>query len=246
MWQADGERQPHQREDVQSEAETAHHNERADYRDRQRQAGDDRGSPTVQKEEDDQDGEQATDDQRALHVLNRIAYENRAVHHRSQADVPRQFLIQIGQHARHAVGHFHRVCAGLLDDVQGQAGPAVDQRSAAALFDAIHHARDFRQENRPPIPHGHNQVSESVDGTEFAGDTHERFLVALIELAGRQIDILAPERAGDLGIGQVKGAQFLAVDQNLNLAARQANQIHLPDAGDRLQPFLDDFLRQRR
>ena len=89
--QADGQRQPHQREDVQREAQGAHDDERADDGDRQRQPRDHRAAPAIQEQEDDEDGEEAAEHQRDLHVVHRVADEGGAVHHRAQADVRGQF-----------------------------------------------------------------------------------------------------------------------------------------------------------
>ena len=55
--EADRERQRHQRQVVEAVAERPHHGERADDRERQRQAGDDRGREVPQEQEDDQDDE---------------------------------------------------------------------------------------------------------------------------------------------------------------------------------------------
>ena len=87
--QPDGQRQAHQRQDVQREAQGAHDDEGADHRHGQRQAGDHRAAPAVEEEEDDEDREQAAQQQRGLNVLDRLANEGRAVHDHAQADVRR-------------------------------------------------------------------------------------------------------------------------------------------------------------
>ena len=55
--EADRERERHQRQVVEAVAERVHHRERADDRERQREAGDDRRRDVAQEQEDDEDDE---------------------------------------------------------------------------------------------------------------------------------------------------------------------------------------------
>ncbi len=78
----------------------------------------------------------AADQQRVLHVLHRIANKRRAVHHRAQADVRRQFPVQVSSMAASmAVGDVHGVGAGLLDHVERQ--PGLPSSSAALRRSSI-------------------------------------------------------------------------------------------------------------
>ena len=67
--QADAQRQRHQRQEVEREAEGVQRDEGGDHRDRQREAGDDRAAPAVQEQEHDQHGEQAALDDRVLDAV---------------------------------------------------------------------------------------------------------------------------------------------------------------------------------
>ncbi len=71
--EADREHQRHHRQVVEAEAEQLHDRERADDRERQRQARDDRRRDVAQEEEDHQDHEDERHEHRELHVADRLA-----------------------------------------------------------------------------------------------------------------------------------------------------------------------------
>ena len=81
--------------------------------------------------------------------------------------------------------------------------------------------------------------SRGVSGP--ARDPHQRFARALVELPGRDVEILAAERLDDVEIGQTVSLHLVAVEQYLDLAPRRAHQSHLADARDILQPPLQHF-----
>ena len=70
--QADGQGQGHQGHHVERHAQEVHDDEGGDDRDRQGQAGDDRGAPGVEEAEDDEDRQDPAEDQGLLDVLARI------------------------------------------------------------------------------------------------------------------------------------------------------------------------------
>ena len=158
----------------------------------------------------------------------------------------RKFRVELAYGLGDAIGHFHGVRPGLLDDVHGEPGAVVDQSGAPALFDAVHHTGHFREEDRAAVAHGHDQVAKILHRAELSRHAHQRLVVALLQLAGGNVQVLALQRAGDLGVGQAEGLQLLAIHQHLNLAAGQSHQVHLAHAGHILQPLLQHLLGERR
>ena len=149
-----------------------------------------------------------------------------------------QFGVELADDALDTVGHFDRVGAGLLDDVEGQSRAVVDERGAAALLDAVHDPRHFGEIDGPAVADGDDQVLELVHRAELAGHAHQRLAPALLQLAGGKVQVLALERSGHLGVGQAEGFQLLVVHEDLDLAAGQSDQLHLAHAGHGLQPLL--------
>jgi hypothetical protein len=76
-------------------------------RNRQRQAGDDRGAPRVEKQEHDEHGQQPAEHQRDLHVFDRLADERGVVTHQLQRYARRQLWLHLRHGLAHAVGHAH-------------------------------------------------------------------------------------------------------------------------------------------
>ena len=91
----DREGEAHEGQHVQGEAEDPHGDERGDDGDGQGDPGDDGGAPGVEEEEDDEDGQEAADDHRGVHVLDRLADEDRVVLDDGERDPGRQLLLQL-------------------------------------------------------------------------------------------------------------------------------------------------------
>jgi hypothetical protein len=77
--QADAQRQRHQGQEIEREAEELHRDEAGHHRDRQRQAGDDGAAPRVQEQEHDQHGQQRAFDDGALDVVELALHARRLV-----------------------------------------------------------------------------------------------------------------------------------------------------------------------
>src|SRR6185369_188662 len=145
---ADGKRQRHQRDHVQSEAEGRHHHEGAEHRDRQGKAGDHRAAPGMQEQEDDGDSEQAALDHGLLHVVDRVLDAARAVAHDLELDVGRQRSLQPDHRPAHTARHLDGVGALGLDDVDGKRALAAEQGHVVQLLLAVDHGGDLPQIDR--------------------------------------------------------------------------------------------------
>ena len=110
----DGER--HQREVVERVAEQVHHGEGADERNRNGDAGNERGARAAQKHEDHQDDQANGSDQRLLNGADRSADGGGAVENDGGVDALRQHCLEKRQLRFDAVDGLNDVGAGLAED----------------------------------------------------------------------------------------------------------------------------------
>ncbi len=223
---ADRERQPHQREHVEREAEHPHRDERGDDRDRQRQAGDDGRSPRVEEQEHDEDRQQSAEHQRHLHVLDGLANEGRIVAHHLQRHARRQLGRHPGDGLAHAVGDADGVRAGLLLHVERNRGPLVDERDAvASSIPSITWATSRTRMVRSPscltgisaicaadVPRAATRTIASVAPRSAVPD--------------RRIDVLRTKRIDYLDQRQAVRLEPRPIDDDLDLALRLAYEVH--------------------
>ena len=193
----DRQRQTHQREHVQREAEEAHGDECRDHRNRERQAGDDRRAPRVQEQEHDKDREKPAKDQRDLHVLDRVADERRVVAHHPQRDARRKLRRHLLDGDSNPIGHANGVGACLFLHVQCNGRLRVDIREAARLLDTVDHLCHVPDEQRALTHALHRNVGDLRGCGASSGDPHHRLGGAAIGRAHRRINVLRAKCVND-------------------------------------------------
>jgi hypothetical protein len=112
--QSNRQRQRQQRQLIESKARRPDRRKRPNHRDRQRQSGDHRRAPALQKQKDDRHRQDRAEQQVFLDLLDRRANEDRVVNHHVEDDILRQIHAQLGHPLSDRVGDLHRVLAGLL------------------------------------------------------------------------------------------------------------------------------------
>ena len=127
-----------------------------------------------------------------------------------------------------------------------RAGPLVEEGRVLRLLDAVDHLRDVAHETacRPTRLTG---ISRDLGrGRAARRHAHQGLGRAAVGGAGRHVDVLPLERVDHLGQREVVGLEPRAVDDDLDLARRLADEVHRADAAHVLEPALHDLVRERR
>ncbi len=143
----DGER--HDRQVVEAEAREIHHRQGADQRQRHRQAGDERGTPVAEEEEDHADDQDDGKSELDLHIAHRGADGEGAVGEDIDVERGRQGLAQLRQQRLDAVDDGDDVGAGLALDVHDhrlcRVGPGGEPVVLLRLGDGRHVGHPHRR-----------------------------------------------------------------------------------------------------
>ncbi len=152
--EADGDRQPHQRQVVQAVAEQVHHPEGADDRDRHRDGGNDRRPGAAQEQEDHAHHQADGEQQGELHVGDRGADRGRAIRDHREPDGGRDRRFQLRQRLLDRLHSADHVGPGQPLDREHDAAAAVDPAHQGAVLRPDHRLADVFEADRAPIAIG--------------------------------------------------------------------------------------------
>ena len=156
--EAGADRQRHQRQVVDAEAAEIHDAERGDERNRQRDAGDDRGPERAQEEQHDHDDEADAQDERELHVVDGGADRSGAVADDLQIDACRHAALDARQLGFYAGNRVDDVGAGLSLNVDDDGGLAIVPAADSRVLESVLDRRDIFQANRCAVAIGDDDV----------------------------------------------------------------------------------------
>ena len=157
--QADRQRQPHQRDVVDGEAEQVHHAERGDQRDRHGERRDDRCRHAAQEQEDHQDDQHDGQSQRELHVVTAARIEVERSLSSLLRRGGRQLASKDGSIA--LTGRRPRPCwrrAGAARP--GDGARAVVPARRLVVLDGVDDARHVAQPHRMAVAGGDDEIGE--------------------------------------------------------------------------------------
>ena len=230
-------RQRHQRQVVEAVAEEVHQSERADDRQRQRKARNNRGRRAAQEDEDHGDNEKQRDQQRELHVAHRIADRLRAVVENRQVYRRRKLRLKRRQDRADRVDDFDRVRAGLPLHGEHDATRAVVPGGDFVVLHAVEHAANLGKAHRRAVPIGddHRCIGFRVD--ELARGHHRCRAVAAVKRSSRQIDIGVADGLFDVGQRDSARSERIRVELDAHRVLLRPEYLNLCHAVDRRDPL---------
>ena len=247
--ETDAQRQRHQRNHVDGEAEHVHEEEGADQRHRQRESGDDGGTPRIEEEEDDQYRQHRAFDQRAAHVFHADTDLARTVadHIQLYARIlGLQYRLQLLHRRLQAIDHLDGVLALRFHDVKRERALPVEHRQAFLFFLAVDHGSDLRQEHRLAAAAGDDDAAEIRRILHPALDLHHLFIGAGTDRAARQFLVFIAHRVDDLVDADALRFHLARLHIDVDFSQRAAHQGDRTDAAHVLQSLLHDLVGDGR
>ena len=239
--EAGGDRQRHQRQIVEAEAEKIHGRERADERQRDRQARDHGRRNIAQEEKDHQHDEPDRQDQFELHIRDRCADRRRAVGERRHSDGGRQGCLQLRQEALDRVDDLDDVGAGLTLNVQdhriGGVHPGVQLGVLRRLFDR----RDVGEPHRRTVLIGDDGIVVGVGTLELIIGIDRVGLLRPVEISLWRVDVQIADRGAQIVEIEPISGERLRIGADADARPLSATDADEADAGD-----LRDFFGQPR
>ena len=249
---ADHEDEAEHREHVQREPERVEDGERAEERDRNGERGDQRGADVLQEEVRDQHHEGEGDAEREVRLLQE--------HARERGRVVRQHAHHAGRHALdplvdfvlHALGGLDGVRLGRLVDAERHRRVFVEAGADRVALAAELHARDVLHEHlRAGVGvRAHDDVLELLLRLEAPLDVQLEAQVLVRVLAahgaGGGLDVLALDRALDLGDGDVEARELDRVEPDAHRvrAPARLHERHAVHARDAVRHLLLHEVRE--
>ena len=143
-------------------------------------------------------------------------------------------------------GRGDRVFAGLFGNDEGDGGGAIETRGGGRFFVAVFRVTDVAN---------FHDVTAAVNDSDFvelsgihdaACGAHREIAGAFFQGAAGEFEILRAQRVEDVGDGEVVGAQFVGIDQNVNFAFGAADDADLTDTFGVLELLLDQLVGDER
>ena len=251
---ADRQGQRQHRHLVQAEAGEVHRHEGDDDRRRNLQGDDEGVLQAVQEDKDHQHGQERSQDEGDVHVVERVPDGNRVVLERSDAHVRRKGPAQVVQLLVDVVGYLNGVGVGQAGQNQADAFASAHARDLGACRDGVHHLRDLGQEQGRPGERGfpgndrsdgrQPDVGDLAQVVELRRHTHADFGVAHRDVAGGR----ALGSGGDDGAqaqkrqaGQIEAVR---IDADLHLALVASDHLYAGDTGRLAQSGFDLLVDQ--
>ena len=238
--EAGRDRQRHQRQVVEAEAEQIHDAERADDRGRHRDARDRRGAHAAQEGEDHQNDEQDRDHQRLLGVVQRLADGLRPVDGDGQVDVARQRGDQAGQFGAHAVDRLDDVRSRLARQDHRDPGLAVDEAGVAKILDRIDNLGDVGEPDRRAVAVSDHQVAILRRMRRLIVGVDLIVVVVVLDRPFRTVGVGGSERGADVLKPDAVVEDRARVDLDPHRRERRAGNVDLADARKLRQPLLQN------
>ncbi len=130
---------------------------------------------------------------------------------------PQDVILDHFQPSCDGIGHGDRV--GVRSPVDGRfnAFSAVDARDDFAFFIAAEHIRHAAQGDLDVASFFDDDVFDLFDGLELINGPDQKLAVFLLENPGREIDVFLSQAVGNGRYGDVKKAEFLFIDVDVDL-----------------------------
>ena len=183
----DAKRQRHQRQEVERESERIKRDERRDHRERQREAGDDRAAPAVQKQKDDEHGQCGALDDRVLDTVDALLDGVCGREGDAQVDVRGQPFLQRLDGCLDVVTGLDDVGVLRLLDVNRDRRLAVHARKRRLFLFAVDDLGDLRQIDRAAALLGDDDPAELCRILDLPLDAHDRIALSARNAAGRHV-----------------------------------------------------------
>jgi hypothetical protein len=235
----DGER--HQREIVEAEIEEIHGAQRADQRERHREAGDDRRRYVTQEDEHDDDDEDDGETELELDVAHRGADGDRAVGDHGDVDPRRQGGLQLRQLLLDAVDDLDDVGARLALHVEDDRRHGVAPGRELDVLGAVLHLGDVGEPHRRAVLIGDDEVAigggrlQLVVGVDRVGARRP------VEIALRRVDVGGADGGAQIVEIEPIGGERPRIGLDAHRRALPAADADEADAGQ-----LRDLLREAR
>ena len=234
-------RQRHQRQVVQAVAEQVHHAERADQRERDRDAGDDRRRQAAQEQEDDHHDQRHRQHQLELHVGHRRANRGGAIGENLHLHRRRQRGLQARHQRLDPVHHRDDVGAGLALDVDDHGRRQVHPRRRLDVLGVVDRVGDVGKFDRRAVVIRDDQRHVILGREQLVvGPDRVRLLLA-VEVALRLIDVGARDRSAQILERHAIRRERSRIGLDAHRRLLSAADTHQPDAGQ-----LRDLLGQPR
>ncbi len=237
--EADGEHEREQGQRVDGEIERVHQPEGADQGHRDGDERDQRGAERAQEQEDDQDHEQDGLADGRVDVLHRLPDEDRFV----VGDLNLHAFGQRSEDARKRggdfIGHVERVRGRLLHHPKGDGRQPVGADDAALVEGPELGMADVGEADEIALGVLQDQIVELLRRLEIGLREHRELARHAFDAAGRDVDILPPERVLDVLRREVVGGEPLGIEPDAHRIFAFAEQPDIGDAGQRLQLILD-------
>ncbi len=142
----------------------------------------------------------------------------------------------------HGVGDRHRVGLRLAHHAERDRGLAVEAHEVAVVLGADLDAGDVAEPDHLAVALGDHQRRELLGRGHLAEGPYGELAPCALHPAGRQVDVLAPERGLDVGDRQVGGGQPHVVDPHAHRVPALARDDDGGDAAELAQAILDASL----
>ena len=193
--EADGDRKAAHRHEIDRAVRQVQDEERADDRQRQRRRRNEGRSPITQEREQDEHGEEAADDDRLAHALDRVHDERRQIVDLGDPDRRRQRRQVVAQRLLDAVGDVEDVATYLARDVDVGRGQSVARDERRPIDHALAHLRDVADVHGRLLPEGHHHVADVLEaddilaGARFLRDEAKATSIATLgfSMGGRSV-----------------------------------------------------------
>ena len=231
---ADAECQPAEGQGVQGVAAEVEQRERADHRDRNRRADDQRRLDVAQEQEDDRHDQQAAQHGVFGHAADGAVNELRLVVKHLQLDAV-HLGVDLLNFLLHAFGNLNRVGARLLGHLHADARGAVDAHERAAVLGVVGYVGDVLQVDGHAGARQHHEVLDFVEAGELPRAAQQQGAVGVVDFAERDVLVLSAKNLDDAIGREVERGNLLARQVDVNLPAQAARDGHGRDAGDPLE-----------
>ncbi len=243
---ADRQHQAEQRQIVEREAERGHEEERADQRHRYGNERNDRRAPGLQEQNDHDHDKQGRLADGLDHGVDRLLNELGRIEENVVFDPGREALRQFCHQALDALGGCKRIGAGALENGERHRRVVIEigirriierrQLNSADILQPHHGAGRLLHHDRGELV-GIGEPSKRLHRDLKGAGMRDR---RLIKHAGRDLDVLPLQRAGDVGRGQPQRLQAIRIEPHphrIVAGAEYDDRADAVDAGDRIRHF---------
>ena len=241
--EACGDRERHQRQVVQAEAQQVHRAERADDGDGHGDEGDQRRAQIAQEQEHHHRHKAHRDHQRALGVEQRCADCRGAVGGQRQVDIARHCRHQMRQLRLHSVDGIDDVGAGLAEQDDQHGRLAVGEPGVAQILDRILHVGDIGKAHRGAVAIRHHQRHIVRGGARLVVRVDLVAPSALLDCALRAVGVGRGERRPHVLQPDAVFEQRARIEFDAHRRQRRSADDHLADAAELRQALLQHVAR---